>query len=365
MNASSTNGHTKVKYLRDLAFHRELKRRVEEYFEQTGLPRRDSPQMFRKTAIILGWFAISWTLLVFVASTWWQAGLLSISLGLAMAGIGFSIQHDGGHGACSERPFINQLMAMTLDLLGGSSYIWKWQHNVIHHSYTNIVGVDHDIDLGIICRFAPQQRRLWFHRFQHLYLWLLYGFLAFNWHFYSDFQKLVQGQIGRHSFPRPKGRDLVVFVLGKVIFFSWAFFVPALFHPLWQIVVCYLITSFVTSLVLSVVFQAAHCVQEAEFPSVPENSNPLGNSWAKHQVETTVNFGRDNDLLTWYVGGLNFQVEHHLFPNVCHIHYPALSCNCGVGVFGVRRKIRFTPNFSSSGNLPCPLATGIRTHLIS
>lgn len=325
MNASSTTNQKKVKYLRDMAFHRELKRRVEGYFEQTGLPRRDPPQMFRKTAIILGWFASSWLLLVFVASTWWQAGLLSISLGLAMAGIGFSIQHDGGHGAYSERQFINQFMAMTLDLLGGSSYLWKWQHNVIHHSYTNIAGVDHDIDLGIICRFAPQQRRLWFHRFQHLYLWLLYGFLAFNWHFYSDFQKLVQGKIGENSFPRPRGRDLVVFVLGKVMFFSWAFFVPALFHPLWQIIACYLVTSFIASLVLSIVFQAAHCVEDAAFPTIPENSNQIGNSWAKHQVETSVNFAPDNKLLSWYVGGLNFQIEHHLFPDVCHIHYPALS----------------------------------------
>ncbi len=325
INASATTSKTKVQYLRDATFHRELKRRVEEYFEQTGLPRRDSPQMFRKTAVILCWLAISWAMLVFMASNWWQVLLLSLSLGLAMAGIGFSVQHDGGHGAYSERKSVNQLMAMSLDLLGGSSYIWKWQHNVIHHSYTNIVGVDHDIDLGILCRFAPQQRHLWFHRFQHLYLWPVYGLLAFNWHFYSDFQKIVQGRIGEHNFPRPRGRDLAVVLLGKVIFFSWAFLVPALFHPLWQVVVCYLITSCVASFVLSIVFQAAHCVQEAAFPAIPEDSNQVGNTWAMHQVETTVDFGRDNPLLTWYVGGLNFQVEHHLFPDVCHVHYPALS----------------------------------------
>lgn len=323
--ASVTQRKTKIKYSRDIAFYHELKRRVEEYFTQTGIPRRDSPQMLRKTVVILSWFAISWALLVFTASNWWQAGVLSISLGLAMAGIGFSIQHDGGHGAYSKHQSVNQLMAMTLDLLGGSSYIWKWQHNVIHHSYTNVVGVDHDIDLGLLCRFAPQQPHIWFHRFQHLYLWPLYGLLAFNWHFYSDFEKVVQGRIGEHTFPRPRGRDLVVMLLGKVIFFSWAFVVPALLHPLWQVVICYLLTSGVASFVLSVVFQAAHCVQEADFPMVPEGSDQIGNSWARHQVETTVDFGRDNGLLTWYVGGLNFQVEHHLFPDVCHVHYPALS----------------------------------------
>jgi len=325
MNASASHHTTKVKYSKDIAFHRELKRRVEEYFQQTGLPQRDPPQMFRKTAVILSWFAISWVLLVFVASSWWQAGVLSVSLGLAMAGIGLSIQHDGGHGAYSKQQLVNQLMAMSLDLVGGSSYIWKWQHNVIHHSYTNIVGVDHDIDLGILCRFAPQQQHLWFHRFQHVYLWPIYGLLAFNWHFYSDFQKLIQGRIGEHRFPRPQGRDLVVFVLGKVMFFSWAFLIPALFHPLWQIIVCYVLTSFVASFVLSIVFQSAHCVQEADFPSLPANSNHVNNSWAMHQVATTVDFAPDNRLLTWYVGGLNFQVEHHLFPDVCHIHYPALA----------------------------------------
>jgi linoleoyl-CoA desaturase len=306
-------------------FHSVLRRRVGAYFRSTGRRPRDCLRMYLKTAIVITWFVASYALLVFLAGTWWLAVPLAISLGLAMAAVGFNIQHDGGHGAYSDRRWINKLMAMTLDLLGGSSYLWARKHNTIHHSYANITGHDDDIDLGLFGRLSPYQRRLKVHRLQQYYLWALYGLLPIKWQVYDDFHKVITGRIGGQRFARPKGWDLVTFIGGKVVFFTLALVLPLLLQPLWVVLLCYVGASFVQGVALGVVFQLAHCVEEADFPLPREDTGRMEAAWAVHQVETTVDFDRGNRLLSWFIGGLNFQIEHHLFPQICHVHYPKLA----------------------------------------
>ncbi len=315
----------KLSFAADDGFHGELKRRVLAYFARTGLDQRDSTRMLVKTAVLLLWFAASYALLVFAATTWWQGMLLSGSLALAMAGVGFGIQHDANHGAYSDRPGVNRVMGMTLDMLGASSYVWHFKHNISHHTYTNLAGADDDIDIGLLARLTPGQAHHRMHRWQHVYLWFLYGFLMPKWHFAYDFKNVARARIARQHFPRPQGWDLVQLVGGKAAFFTWALIVPALFHPWWLVLVGYLSTAFVLGVVLSVVFQVAHCVEEAAFPAPPPGTDRLVDAWAVHQVQTTVDFARGNRLLTWYLGGLNFQIEHHLFPRVCHVHYPRIA----------------------------------------
>lgn len=298
---------------------------MEAYFISTGQRKRDCPQMYLKTAFIFLWFVASWTILVFGVSSVWAAALASISIGSAMAAIGFNVQHDGSHGAYSRRGWINSLMAMTLDVLGGSSYYWKKTHNLVHHSFTNITGHDGDIDLGSLARLSPHQPRHWFHRWQHLYMWLLYGFVAIKWQFHDDVFGYFRGGIGHYRFARPQGRDLAVFVGGKVLFLTLAFGIPLYFHSWYAVLGCYLLASFAQGILLSTVFQLAHCLEQAEFPQPHNLTGRMENDWAVHQVETTVDCARENRLLTWFTGGLNFQVEHHLFPQICHIHYPAIS----------------------------------------
>jgi linoleoyl-CoA desaturase len=281
--------------------------------------------MYRKTAVILAWLASSYALLLINAGTWWLTLPLTVSLGLAMAACGFSIQHDGGHQSYSDRGWMNRLAALTLDLLGGSSYVWARKHNVIHHSYSNVTGHDDDINIGFFGRVSPHQRRLSFHRLQHFYLWVLYGFLPVKWQLYDDFRDVLTGRIGGHRFTRPRGWDLAVFLAGKAIFFSLAFLIPMLMYAPSVALPCYVATSFVQGLALSVVFQLAHCVEEAAFPMPQADTGRIEAAWAVHQVETTVDFARGSRWLSWFIGGLNFQIEHHLFPRVCHVHYPALS----------------------------------------
>jgi linoleoyl-CoA desaturase len=191
-----------IKFTASDAFIRELKRRVEAYFQESGRRPRDCPRMYFKTASILAWFIGAYALLMFAVTSWWVALPLAIVLGLAMAAIGFNIQHDGGHRSYSNHQWVNRLMAMSLDLMGGSSYMWDWKHNSIHHTYPNITGQDDDINVGFLGRLSPHQHRYWFHRFQGIYLWVLYGFLAIKWHFYDDFYNLAAGRIAGHRVPR-------------------------------------------------------------------------------------------------------------------------------------------------------------------
>ncbi len=319
-------------------FQRELRRRVEGHFTNTGQRERDCPRMYLKTALVLGWFIASYAMLVFVAGTWLLALPLAISLGLSMAAIGFNIQHDGGHQAYSDRRWVNKLMAMSLDLLGGSSYVWAKKHNTIHHSFANIAGHDDDINIGFFGRLSPHQKRLRIHRLQHFYLWVLYGALPIKWQLYDDFRDIVTGRIGGHRFARPKGWELATFVGGKAAFFSMAFAIPLLLHPASSVLLYYLAASCAQGVALSVVFQLAHCVEEAAFPMPREDTGRMETAWAAHQLETTVDFARDNRLLSWLIGGLNFQIEHHLFPKICHVHYPALAplVEATCGEFGLR-----------------------------
>ena len=324
------NGPPSLKFQGSDRFVRELRKRVDAYFERTGHRRRDCPQMYFKTATIMAWFASVYVLLLFVATSWYTILPLAVLLGLAMAAIGFNIQHDGGHRAYSERKWVNKIMALTLDLMGGSSYLWDWKHNSIHHTYPNVSGYDDDINIGFLGRLSPQDRHLGFHRLQGIYLWLLYGFLAIKWHLFDDFYNISIGRIGGHKIPRPKGKDLATFIVGKVLFFSIAFVIPIALHPhaIWAVLAVYAFAAFISGVVLSVVFQLAHCVGEADFPApitTLEGKLRMDTDWAVHQVQTTVDFARGNPVLCWFLGGLNFQIEHHLFHKICHIHYPALS----------------------------------------
>jgi linoleoyl-CoA desaturase len=309
----------------DHGFQADLEQRVATFFQETGRGRRDCWQMFLKTAIVLAWFAASYILLVFFAQTWWQALPLAVSLALALAAIGFNIQHDGGHQAYSRRPWMNQLAAMSLDLMGASSYLWHWKHVIFHHTYVNVTGVDTDIELGGAVRLTPHQRWRPAHRWQHLYLFPLYGIMAARWHLYGDFKDVLTGRLGPHRIPRPKGRDLIVFIGGKVVSIGLLLGLPLLWHPWWVVGLFYLVVTGVLGMVLSIVFQLAHCVEEADFPVPAADTHRLATPWAVHQARTTVDFARRSRVLAWYLGGLNFQIEHHLFPRVCHVHYPAIA----------------------------------------
>lgn len=312
------------KFVGQSDFQGELRRRIDAYFEQSGRRKRDCPQLYVKTVILLTAFVGLYVLLVFFARTWWQALPLAVLLGFATAGIGLNIQHDGGHDAYSDRPWINRLTAMTLDLIGGSSYVWRYRHTVLHHTYVNITGHDSDVDLGALGRVTPYQKRLPIHRWQHLYMWPLYGLMAIRWQIFGDYLDVIRGEVSGHPISRPKGWDLALLLGGKATFLALALGLPMLLHPWWVVLIFYAVAGMVVGITLSVVFQLSHIVEEAEFIP-PSDTNRIENAWAIHQVESTVDFSRRSRLAAWLLGGLNYQIEHHLFPRICHVNYPAMS----------------------------------------
>lgn len=306
-------------------FYADLKTRVRAHLAEPGREQRADRRMYRKSVTMFAWAIASWALLVLVASSWWQAGLLCVSLGLSLAGIGMSVTHDANHGSFSPSSRVNTTMRWSLDLIGASSYVWRVKHNVVHHTYTNIAGADQDIEQLPLARLAPDQKRHWFHRFQHVYIWPLYGLFSVKWHTVGDLGLLIRGRIGLTPLKWPRRRELVGLIVGKLAFIAWTIGIPLLLHPAWQVAVAFLATSFVLALTIALVFQLAHCLEEAEFSSVEAMGLAGRTEWARHQVETTVDFAPGNRFLTWYLGGLNYQVEHHLFSRVSHIHYPAIA----------------------------------------
>ena len=309
----------------DMAFQKELQRRVDEYFEAGDRPKQGGLRLYVKTALILAFFVASYLLLVFSAQTLWQGLALVVVLGIMTALIGFNIQHDGGHRAFSPNVWVNRVAAMTLDLVGASSYVWHWKHTVIHHRYVNITWFDNDINADALARMSPHHRRFWYQRWQHLYLWPLYGLEAHKLQLVDDFKYIIRGRLGYHRIPRPGGWELVLFIAGKVIFFGWVFVIPMLFHPWWVVLFYYAVGGSVLGELMVLIFVLPHLVDEADFPLPRQDTGRMAMPWAVHQAQSTLDFARHNRVLTWFLGGLNYHKEHHLFPLICHTNYPAIS----------------------------------------
>jgi linoleoyl-CoA desaturase len=313
---------TIVKFKSSAPFRAELKKRIDLYYSESKASRRDTFSLYAKAVFMLLWMGASYYALVFLANSWIEGILASLSLGLALTGIGFNIQHDGSHNGFSKWPWMNRIAGSTSDyFLGASSFLWKQKHNVRHHAFTNIPDIDQDINFAFLGRVSFHHKLLPFHRFQHFYLWGLYGLVHLRY-LYGDFQTIYKGQINNSKIPRLKGVELFNFVFGKIVFFGFALLVPLILHPFWQVLIGYILVSFTISIIFILVAQLAHTVGEAQHP---EFSPAVDSEWAVHQIKTTAGFAHGNRILTWYVGGLNYQVEHHLFTDIAHTHYPAMA----------------------------------------
>ena len=281
---------------------------------------------------------------------------------VAMAGIGFNIQHDGNHGAYSSHRALNKAAALSLNLLGGDAYFWRYKHNIAHHTYPNISGADNDIYMGPFARMSPHDQRYWFHRFQYVYIWALYSFLAVKWQLVDDYRAMIRPRrVADTRFPRPRGWDQVCFWTGKVCFLTLAFGVPLLVgYRLSAVIGLYLLTMAVLGLTLATVFQLAHCVEEAEFRIPAEGSRQIDREWMTHQIETAVDFARDNRFLTWYLGGLNFRIEHHPVPQDLPRPLPGAVADRGGDVPDARDPPPVTSHHAAGDPLACALVAAPR-----
>lgn len=315
----------KLKFRRDRAFRDAVNRRVDAHFAATGLRRQDLPAFYLKVAILVPILVAAYVLLVFADLTTWQSVLLAIVLAAAINLVAFNIFHDAGHSAASRHRAVNYLGLVLMDLTGVSSYVWLQRHNMMHHAYPNVHDYDCDIDVGPLLRLSPHQPHLWLHRFQHIYLWPLYGLHLLKWQFIDDVVPLITGRLGALRFRRPRGYDLAHYLLGKTAFVVLAFVIPMSLHAPAAVLGLYLLIAYVNGMIFVYVVQLSHLVECTETPRPSQIGAQLDSDWAVHQVEASCDFSQQNRVLSWLLGGLNFQVEHHLFPKVCHVHYPALA----------------------------------------
>lgn len=307
-------------------FIRDVKTRVAGHFTATGQSTKADWTMWLKTAILLVMVFGSYAAIM--TNRFSPLGMLGFCfiMGIGVAGIGFGISHDALHGAYSSNSTVNRVLGLTFDLLGANSYMWKLTHNVIHHTYTNIEGVDEDIDYAPFLRLSPHGTYGRQHRFQHLYGFATYSVATLFWVFVKDFKYFLKRDLGPYKNKKHPGSEVAILFAGKIVHFSWMIVLPLLVLHVtwWQFLIGFLTVHLTGGLILGVVFQLAHVVEGTDYP-LPDATGTMEYTWLLHEMVTTANFAPNNKLVGWYVGGLNYQIEHHLFPKICSIHYPAIS----------------------------------------
>jgi linoleoyl-CoA desaturase len=306
------------------SFHSELKRRINEYFETTGKSSTGDGKLLTKAIIFFSAFVLLYVHLVFFTPPLVWALLECVLLGFVVAGIGFNIMHDGAHGSFSRYKWVNNIAAYSLNILGGSSFMWNVKHNVIHHAYTNVDGIDDDIDIQPWMRMSTTQPKLAMHKYQHFYFWFLYSMLYILWIFVLDFQKYFKQKIGDMPLKKMDAWDHTTFWGFKLGFIFLFVIMPIYILGFIPWMIGFLTFTIVAGFVISIIFQLAHTVEHTAFPVADKVTGKLEDEWAIHQLKTTANFAPKSKLISWFVGGLNFQIEHHLFPKISHVHYPAL-----------------------------------------
>ena len=311
------------------SFSKTLNARVNAYFKENGVSKFADARMYSKTIIIVSSYLVPLVLMLSGVITSTPVIVASwMIMGVAISGIGMSVMHDANHGSYSSNKTVNKLVGYFLNLVGGSAENWKIQHNILHHTYTNIDGLDADTVTFPMLRFSPFAKRRAVHRVQHIYGWFFYGLMTVSWVFMKDFKQLVDYKNSGMTNNYDTGFGLIILrvILFKAAYLFVTLALPIMILPLpwYGTLGCFFMMHFIGGLILGMVFQAAHIMEVCEFTQ-PDEKGLMRDSWAIHQLKTTTDFAPNNKLVTWFVGGLNFQVVHHLFPKVSHVHYPALA----------------------------------------
>ncbi|MCD5389964.1 MAG: acyl-CoA desaturase [Candidatus Pacebacteria bacterium] len=310
-------------------FFRTLNKRVNAYFKNNKIKKTGNWKLYRKAMIVFGIMFIPFiAILVFrnILPVWVVIPLLII-IGLGKALVGMNVMHDANHESFSSRKWVNKLFGASMYILSGNDYNWKVQHNVLHHTYTNIKGYDEDIDAGRIIRFSKHSKWLKIHKYQKYYAFFLYGLMTLNWAITTDFKQsylYLKRRLSYGKFPNP-ATQWTKLIIGKIVYYSLWVFLPIMLGIVWwHVLVGFVIVHFAAGLTLSVIFSLAHVMPNTEMPE-PNENGCMKNTWAIHQLYTTSNFSPKSKFVEFFTGGLNYQVEHHLFSHISHVHYKKIS----------------------------------------
>lgn len=308
-------------------FFSTVKRRVDDYFKENKLSKHANAQMIFKTVLFVGCLIGFYTLIIINVFPPAVLLILAILLGMTKAFIGFNICHDAIHGGYSSNSNVNKALSLLFNFIGANAYVWSITHNVVHHTYTNIPGHDEDIEVAPgLLRLSPEDKSTKIQKYQHFYAFFLYSLASLSWVFRKDYVKFFQKQIGSYDNRKHPKKEYF-----NLFFFKGLYYIVFIVIPLivlditwWQFIIGFVLMHMAEGLVLGLVFQLAHVVEGTDFPFPNEKGN-IEEAWAVHQMRTTANFARKSRVAEFLCGGLNMQVEHHLFPKVCHIHYRQIS----------------------------------------
>lgn len=309
------------------AFTTSLRKNVHDYFKDNNISTKGNYKMILKSVVMLSLYLLPFILILTLPVSGWVAILLFSLMGFGMAGIGMNVMHDAAHSSFSKHSWLNKLFSFTMYIIGGNIFNWKIQHNVLHHTFTNIGGYDEDIEPKGYIRMSHASPIKKIHRFQHIYAFLLYCFMSSS-RLISEFKQLLR--YNRSGLTKQQGRsprkEMLKLIVSKIIYLFVIIGLPLLITdlPWWLIVSGFILVHAIAGLVMGIVFQMAHVVEETTQPAANDDGEIL-REWTIHELETTANFARKSRWFGWCIGGLNFQIEHHLFPNICHIHYPLIA----------------------------------------
>lgn len=303
-------------------FHTELRQRVSDYFRTNHLSVKGNQTIVKQTIVMLSLYLVPFIVLVALPLPAVVAVLLVVVMGIGMAGIGMCVMHDAVHGAYSRKQWVNKLMAGSMYLLGSNIFIWKIQHNYLHHSYTNIANYDPDINSKGPIRLSEFSELKKIHRYQYIHAFFFYGLMTLS-KLVNDFVQLRRyNKSGiTRQFKVDSGIQYVGMILMKGLYLLVFIGIPLVYTSFswWQVLLGFFIMHWIAGNILSIVFQMAHVVDGAE--QLIAEKGIINEGWAFHELKSTSDFARDNQLLAYYIGGLNFQIEHHLFPQISHVHY--------------------------------------------
>lgn len=308
-------------------FSKIIHKRVNQYFKDKGISKTGNLHMYVKTAVMLSFYFAPYVMLLLNILPIWAMFVMYAIMGIGISGIGLSIMHDSNHEAFSNKKWVNKLFGFSMNIMGFSAYNWKIQHNVLHHTFTNVYGLDEDIHDKPFIRLSPHGKLRSYHRYQHIYAPILYCFSTISWFFIKDIKQL---KVYKNSNLTPKETresklNIPVTITTKIVLLFYIIALPIMIGlPLWVVIAGFVLMHMIGGLIITTIFQLAHVVEGPEHHDA-HKTDMIEGSRAVHQLKTTANFAMKSPLVTWFAGGLNFQIEHHLFPTICHVHYTKIS----------------------------------------
>ncbi|MFT5887012.1 MAG: linoleoyl-CoA desaturase [Arcticibacterium sp.] len=310
-------------------FFREVVKRVNNHFKTTKQSKAGNGSMVFKTVFMIALYLVPLALIVSQTVTSVGGNIAMWALmGFGMSGIGLSVMHDANHGSYSKSKGVNNFVGLIINFVGGYHINWKIQHNVLHHTFTNIHGLDDDISKNNTLRLSPHQEKKGFHKYQIFYAPFLYSILSLYWYLGKDIEQTIK--YGKENLVQEQGisvrRAFFEITIAKLAYLGLFIILPIMTSSIlwWQTLLGFLLMHAICGQVLALIFQCAHVLEETDF-FIPDDEGSMENSFAIHQMRTTSNFANGSTFFSWFIGGLNYQIEHHLFPNICHVHYKEIS----------------------------------------